>query len=257
MLAKKLLNIRLSYIYPALFVIFLVILTKITPSKLSTGQLALYSVNTFLFAFYFSPILSAQKARVEGLNQAIRHDVMSILDILAQSHLLSNTHRHELKLRLKIYIDSINHDLRVSADNLYYDELLRFTKQEKFKDDSVMDSIYTKVAKTQEDRDNMQSLYISNVFSHEWLVVLVLFGVTLFFVMQTNYNGVFLFRVLLAILCTGLSLMLIILVKYATLTHKQAKRIWQPVDALIVNHFEDVDSNEIARLRKSIDSEEF
>lgn len=256
MVAKKLLNIRLSYIYPALLVIFMVILTKITPSKLTTGQLALYSVNTFIFAFYFSPILTAQKARVEGLNQAIRHDVMSILDILAQSHLLSNTHRHELKLRLKIYVDSINHNPKVSADNSYYDELLRYTKQEKFKDDSVMDAIYSSVSKTQEDRDSMQSLYMNNVFSHEWLVVLVLFGVTLFFVMQTNYNGLLMFRVLLAILCTGLTLMLIILIKYATLTHKQAKRIWQPVDTLIENHFEDVDSNEIARLRKSIDSEE-
>ncbi len=249
---KKLLNIRLSLIYPTLFVLFFLVLTYVAPTKLTPGQLALYSVNTFLFGFYFSPLLNAQKARVDNLNKAVRQDVMAVLDILAQSHLLSESVRHELKVRLRLYIDSVNHNPKVSADNLYYDELLRYTKQAKFKDDSVMDSIYGQVSKTQEDRDNIQNLLGSNVFSHEWLVTLVLFGITLYFVMQTDYNHVLWFRVLLAVLCTGISLMLIILVKYATLTHKQAKRIWEPLDRLTKEHFEDVDTSEVAELKRQI-----
>lgn len=242
---NKLLNIRLTYIYPILFIFFFVLLTFMHPQKLTPGQLALYSVNTFLFGFYFSPLLSAQKARVDALNKTVRQEVMVILDILAQSHMLKPKVRHELKVRLRVYIDSIYKNKQVSADNPYYDELLRFTKQDKFKDDSVMDTIYGRVAKTQENRDTMQSLLTSKVYSHEWLVTLVLFTITIYFVMQTDYNGVLFFRLLLAILCTGISLMLVILAKYATLTHKQAKKMWDPMTVLIHDHFEDVKGEEV------------
>lgn len=250
---KSLLKIRLTYIYPSLFVIFMIILSTIEPDKLTAGQLALYSVNTFLFGFYFSPLLSAQKGRVDSLNKAVRQEVMTILDILTQSHLLKADARHDLKIRLKVYIDSINRNSNISPDNIYYDELLHFTKQDKFKKDSVMDVIYGRVAKTQENRDSIQNLLASKVFSHEWLVVAVLFSVTIYFVMQTDYNGLLFFQVLLAILCTGISLMLVILLKYATLTHKHAKRMWKPLDELIKNHFEDVDPAEVAKLKAKID----
>jgi hypothetical protein len=250
---KALLKIRLSYIYPALFVVFFLALTLVHPQALTPGQLALYSVNTFLFGFYFSPLLSAQKARVDGLNKAVRQEVMVMLDILAQSHMLKPIDRHELKVRLRAYLDSVNGNANISADNEYYDELLRFTKQPKYKDDSVMDTIYNRVSKTQEDRDNLQNLFSSIVYSHEWLVTLVLFCITIFFVVQTNYNGVLFFRILLAVLCTGISLMLIILVKYATLTHKQAKRMWQPMKVLLKDHFEDVAPVETAEVAKALE----
>ena len=190
---KKILNIRLSYLYPTLFVLFFLALTRFTPTKLTAGQLALYSVNTFLFGFYFSPLLSAQKGRV--------------------------------------------------------DELLHFTKQEKYKDNSVMNVIYERVAKTQENRDTIQNVSLNRVYSHEWLVTLVLFGITLYFVMQTDYGSVIFFRALLAVLCTGLSLMIIILAKYATLTHKQAKRMWTPLKQLRTDHFEDITADEIKDMR--------
>lgn len=250
---KSLLNIRLSYIYPTLFVVFMIILSTIEPDKLTAGQLALYSVNTFLFGFYFSPLLSTQKGRVDSLNKAVRQEVMTILDILTQSHLLKDDVRHDLKIRLKIYIDSINRNTNISPDNPYYDELLHFTKQDKFKKESVMDVIYGRVSKTQENRDTIQNLLASKVFSHEWLVIAVLFSVTIYFVMQTDYSGLLFFQVLLAILCTGISLMLVILLKYATLTHKHAKRMWVPIDDLIKNHFEDIDHDEVARVKAKID----
>lgn len=252
---KAILSIRLSYIYPTLFVIFFAALTFMQPTKLTPGQLALYSVNTFLFGFYFSPLLGSQKARVDAIGKTIRQEVMVILDILAQSHLLKEDVRHDLKVRLRAYLDSIHKNQNISADNRFYDELLRFTKQPKFKDDSVMDTIYGRVSKTQENRDSLQNLFASKVFSHEWVVVLVLFCVTIFFVMQTDYNNVFFFRALLAILCTGITLMLVILLKYATLTHKQAKRIWLPMDKLMRDHFEDVKRREVTAEKLHLTSE--
>jgi hypothetical protein len=251
---KKLLDIRLSYIYPLLFGLFFGLLSVIEPQKLTPGQLALYSVNTFLFGFYFSPILGAQKNRIEALNQTVRQEAMVILDILAQSHLLKPEVRHQLKLRLRLYVNSINGNQKVRADNHYYDELLRFSKQKEFQNNTVMDTIYTRIARSQENRDTLQSLFFSKVYSHEWMVMLVLFAVTIYFIIQTDYGNTVLFRGLMAIFCTGVSLMLIILVKYASLTHKHAKKMWRPLQDLIRDHFEDVESAEIVELKRQIDA---
>ena len=242
----RLLQIRLSYIYPTLFVIFFLLLSIVPTSHLTAGQLTLYTVNTFLFGFYFAPMLSSQKSRVDSLNITVRQEAMTSLDILAQSHLLKPTVRHQLKIKLKAYLDSIVGNNKVQADNQFYDELLAFTKQPEYKVDSVMDTIYGQVSKTQDDRDNLQSLLAAKLFSHEWIVIFVLFGITLYFVMQTNYGGLLLFRFILALLCTGLTLMMIILAKYSTLTHKQAKQMWVPLRQLEKTHFEDVSADEVA-----------
>jgi hypothetical protein len=251
---KSLLNIRLTYIYPILFVIFMVVLSYLQPAKLTTGQLALYSTNTFLFGFYFLPLLSSQKTRIDNLSTTLRSEATTILDILAQLHLLKPALRHEIKVRLKVYLDSIYKNTAISADNAYYDDLLRFTREDRFKGDPVMETIYTRVSKTQENRDTLNRYLTTGVFSHEWLVALVLFFITIYFVMQTNYDGVFFFRMLLAILCTGITLMLIILIKYATLTHKYAKRMWLPLLYLMKGHFDDIEPAETAKMRQRIDA---
>ncbi len=240
-----LLRIRLSYYYVIFFATFVALLAWLPQLKLSSGQLALFSVNSFLFGYYFGPILSSQKLRVESLAKTIRQEEMAILDILANSHLLEDKVRHELKVKLRKYVDSVTGNVRVAADNPYYDDLLQYVKQPRFKDDSVMDTIYNRLAQTQQDRDTMNLLYGSKIFGHEWIVLWVLFGVTLFFVMQTDFGHSLWFMLLLAVLCTGLSLLMLILIKYATLTHKQAKRMWQPMHDLVKNHFEDVPKKEL------------
>lgn len=252
---RPLLNIRLSHIYPSLFIVFMILLSFMKPAKLTAGQLALYGTNSFLFGFYFLPLLSSQKTRVDNLRKAVREETMTILDILTQSHLLKPSVRHELKVRLKVYVDSIYKNNEISADNVYYDDLLRFTREKRFADDPVMGTVYERMSKTQENRDAINNYLTTSVFSHEWLVALVLFFITIYFVMQTDYAGVFFFRALLAILCTGLSLMLVILVKYSTLTHKAAKSMWVPLQNLIEEHFDDVSATEAAEVKHRIDSE--
>jgi FtsH-binding integral membrane protein len=241
---KKLLGIRLSHLFILLFFVFYIVL-RIRPQMIFTpGELAVFSVNSFLFGYYFAPILSAQKARVDNLIHAVRQEEMVMLDVLAQSHLLKDDIRHELKVKLRAYLDTIIDNEKVQADNLQYDELLRFTQEPRFKDNAVMHTVYDRVSKTQEDRDTLQNLYATKVFSHEWLVLFVLFGITLFFAIQTNFGGSELFHMLLAVLCAGLTLLIVIMIKFATLTHKQARRIWEPLHYLMRSHFEDVPQKE-------------
>ena len=252
-LLKPLLNIRLSHLFILLFIVFFFVLALRPQMVFTPGELAVFSVNTFLFGYYFSPILSSQKARVDNLIKTVRSEEMVMLDILAQSHLLKDKVRHELKIKMKAYVDTIVDNTAIQADNAQYDELLRYTRDARFKDDAVMETIYNRFSKTQQDRDDMQNLYATKVFSHEWLVLFVLFGITLFFAIQTNYSHSLLFQLLLAVLCAGLTLLIVIMLKFATLTHKQAKRIWQPLHYLIKAHFDDVDQNEVKAAVRTVE----
>ena len=250
---KKFLSIRISVMAWVLFAAFLVIVETVHQRKLTAGQLALFSVNSFLFGYYFSPLLSAQKSRVASLITTARQEEMTILDILTQAHLMSESGRHKLKIKLRVYLESITGNTNVRADNRYYDELLYFTKRIKGEDEGVMAMIYDRVSKTQADRDAMDNLFSSKIYSHEWLVAVVLFSITLYFALQTDFSNSVFFGVMLAVLCTGLSLLMIILLKFATLTHKEAKRMWQPLEALLKEHFDDVDRSEVAAEKARID----
>jgi hypothetical protein len=250
---KKLLSIRISVLAWLLLAVFLVVVFAAPQQKLTPGQLALFSVNSFLFGYYFSPLLSAQKMRVAAMINAARQEEMTLLDILAQSHLLSSKERHHLKVKLRVYLESILGNEKVRADNPYYDDLLHYTKSVHGKDEQIMNVVYERVSKTQANRDTLNNLFASKVYSHEWLVVLVLFGITLYFALQTNFNNSVFFGVMLAILCTGLSLLMIIMVKFATLTHKEARRMWQPLRDLLHEHFDDVPDAEFIAERQRIE----
>ena len=244
---KSLLKIRLSVLAPSFLFFFLLVVFTVPRQVLTAGQLALFSVNSFLFGYYFGPLLSAQKSRVAGLNALTRQEEMTILDILSQAHLLEkDSTRHTLKVKLKAYLNSIIGNYRVSADNEYYDELLYWLKHQKGEDQQVLDQIYSEVSKTQDHRSDMSNLLASRVYSHEWLVVTVLFSITMYFSIMTNFGDSLFFGFMLAILCSGLCMLMAILIKFATLTHKESKRMWDTLKELDAKHFDDVTSQEVA-----------
>ncbi|MFI5240431.1 MAG: hypothetical protein ACHQUB_01860 [Candidatus Saccharimonadia bacterium] len=252
-MGNKLLAIRISVLAWILFIFFMFVVVYIHRMSLTSGQLALFSVNTFLFGYYFTPLLSAQKARIAELISTARDEEMTILDILTQSHLLAPGLRHDLKVKLKVYLESIVGNRYVRADNPYYDELLAYSKSAKGADKEVMNEIYSRISKTQTNRDHLNNLFETRIYAHEWLVVIVLFGITLFFALQTNFGNSPIFAIMLAVLCTGLSLLMVILLKFATLTHKEAKRMWQPLEELLSTHFDDISTQEVSKERDKID----
>jgi hypothetical protein len=250
-------KIRLSLIFLLSFALFWIFLSQYEPADLTDGQIALFSVTSILFGFYFGPILDSQKRRVETIAGILRSEVRTILDIMAHAHLLEIHDRKELKARLKVYTDSVlEARARITTDNPYYDELLRFVKQAKFKENSVMDNIYSEISETQDHRDELEAAIKSKLYSHEWMVLMVLFSITLYFILQTDYGNTLFFRSVLAILCSGLIMLLAILWKYATLTHKKAASAWDPLEELAVRHFEDVTENEATTLKSQIDSQQ-
>ncbi len=73
------------------------------------------------------------------------------------------------------------------------------------------------------------------------MIMFLLFGVTLSFILLLDAGNGFVFQLLAALLCTGLSMLLVILVKMSTLTHKKARQIWDPYKKLINSHFYRID----------------
>ena len=252
---RTLLKIRMSTIGILLLLFYIVFVFLNHRVKLTPGQLALFSVNSFLFGYYFAPLLSAQKSRVASLIASARQEEMAILDLLTQSHLVSSANRHKLKVKLRVYLDDIIGNTNITADNQYYDELLFFSKRVKGEDVGVMNLIYDRLAKTLVNRDAMNNLFGSKIYSHEWMVVTVLFFITLFFSLQTDFAESYFFGLMLAVLCTGLTMLMVILLKFSTLTHKEARRMWQPLIELRDRHFDDINPEEAAAEKARINAQ--
>ena len=71
--------------------------------------------------------------------------------------------------------------------------------------------------------------------------MIILFTVTLIFILLLDAGSDYVYKILAALLCTGLSMLLIILAKMSTLTHKKAKQIWDPYKKLIETRFYQID----------------
>jgi hypothetical protein len=84
----------------------------------------------------------------------------------------------------------------------------------------------------QQNRAEIKLLLESKVYSNEWIVMGILFTITIAFILFTRLPGIMILQTIPAILCAGLSMLIIILIKMSTLTHKRAKTIWVPLREL-------------------------
>ena len=104
-----------------------------------------------------------------------------------------------------------------------------------------IDKLLDKLVINQQNRTNYAMQLNNRVYSNEWMIMLVLFTVTLSFILLLDTGDNFIYRILAALLCTGLSMLLVILTKMSTLTHKKAKQIWDPYKKLIETKFYRID----------------
>ena len=70
----------------------------------------------------------------------------------------------------------------------------------------------------------------------------ILFSITLSIIMLMDVQHIVILNIVKALLCTGLSMLMIILVKLNTLTHKKAKEIWKPFNTLLDTRFYRIDA---------------
>lgn len=233
-------KVRLSYYFFFFFILYAV-LTMVLPRYDFAGPaLTIFSVNSFLYGFYISPILSAQKARIEELHKIIRSESNAIFAMMLSTQDMPDKLRNEIQAMFKEYIQKNVRNNREAAEK-EYEQIISFCLDYKGEHKDDVRKLLEKVVANQQNR-TMQNMQLANkVYSNEWIIMMMLFSITLAFILFLNTGDAWEFRLVTALLCTGLSMLILILVKLSTLTHKKAKQMWLPMDKLADSHFYRVD----------------
>jgi len=234
-------RVRLTAYYPVFFIAFLAIILATPKIALSGGQLTLLTVNSFLLAFYLGPIMSAQKQRLDDLAKVIRGETIAFFNIAIQTQDMAPEVKHKIKSMARSYLEACVHSRKVAEGESEYETLLRYCIDYKGKSQEKADKVQQILVDNQQNRSQLSAQLQNNVYSHEWFVLVVLSIITLAYIVVIDYGHNVLLNGVAALLCTGLALLLLILEKLNSLTHKKAKPIWKPFEKLLATDFKRID----------------
>jgi len=205
--------------------------------KFDSSALTLFSVNSFLYGFYIAPILSAQKGRIEEMHRIVRAEANALFSlVLRLAHLPSNL-RNELQEMVSAYIQSELKEAKPSGGETRYESLITFCLKYKGPHQEDVDKTLDALVANQQNRTNLSMQLSNKVYSNEWMVMSVLFSITLGFILLIDISNTPLLHIVRALLCTGLTMLIIILLKLSTLTHKKAREMWTPLKKLTDTRF--------------------
>lgn len=233
-------KIRLSWYFCAFFVVYF-LLTMILPRfKFEAAALTLFSVNSFLYGFYISPILSAQKARIEDLHRIVRAESNAIFTIVLNTKKLHKELRNELQKQFSTYLTQSMHNQHDLAEKTYQ-QIIGYCLEYNGKEKNEVDKLLEKIVNNQQNRTNLSMQLSNRVYNNEWMIMMVLFSITLSFIILLDTGGGLILRIVTSLLCTSLTMLVLILIKLSTLTHKKAKQMWEPFQTLLSSHYYRID----------------
>lgn len=233
-------KIRLSWFFIIFFFSYLGLLYILPRFTFEGGALTLFSVNSFLYGFYISPILSAQKARIEEMHKIVRSEANAIFAIMLSIKGLPKSLKESIKIPFVRYIKKSTKGDSQGAEK-EYENLITYCVDYKGAHKESMDKLLEKLVANQQNRTNFTMQATNKVYSNEWMIMLVLFSITLSFILFMDTGDTLILKVVTALLATGLSMLMLILVKLSTLTHKKARRVWEPFHTLIATKFYRID----------------
>lgn len=232
-----LLKVRLSWFFFIFLGMFLGLTFVVDGIAHAPAALALFSVNSFLYGFYISPILAAQKARIDELAKIIRNEANAMFDILIKTKKLPEKSRNLIQDLCAEYMTASFRQRRPAEGEHEYEHLISYCLDYSGKDPGTVEKILEKLVANQANRSQLAMQLNNRVFSNEWWIMLVLFGITLGFILTLSVEDALVGHFVKALLCTGLTMLMINLLKLSTLTHKKAKDLWQPLDTLTTSRF--------------------
>jgi hypothetical protein len=230
-------KIRLSWYLIFFLVLFNVLVYVLPDVKFTAAALTLFSVNSFLYGFYIAPILAGQKTRIEEMHKTIRNETNALFAIMLQVKKLPEHLRKPLKDLIEAYIrvGLVKGNLKKGEEK--YEEIITFCMDSKPKDEKEIAPILDKIVANQQNRTLFHMQMKNGVYSNEWIIMFTLFSITLGFILLIDTGNSAMFNIVTAFLCTGLSMLLVVLTKLSTLTHKKAKQMWNPPKKLLETHF--------------------
>lgn len=214
-------KVRLSNWFIIAFMIYFSIAVSIPGIKLDSSVLTLFSVNSFLYGFYVSPIINYQKSRIDELHKLVRQETIALFEVAIGLKPLDAKDKKDYKKLLSNYINHMSSKKYNKAEDEY--EAL-ITKSL----DGSHELRTAKLISNQQNRTMINMWLNARVYSNEWIVILVLFSVTTGLILIMDKPNDLQVSVITAAICSGLTLLMISLYKYSSLTHKKAKTIWDP-----------------------------
>lgn len=236
-----LLKIRLSHYFFVLFAIFCGFAYYIDGVEFKSPALTLFSVNSFLYGFYIAPILSGQKTRIEELQKTIRAEANALFSLLLITKKLDTDLRTHYQNMFEAYIRKSIKQRRPGEGEEEYEALISYSLGYHGNDADEVDKILEGLVANQQNRSNLAMQLKNKVYSNEWWVMIVLFSITLSFILFIDIGDSWQMGLVKALLCTGLTMLIVILVKLSTLTHKKAKELWAPLEKLQKTRFYRID----------------
>ncbi len=118
-------KVRLSAYFTVFFCFYALLAFVMPRTKVDGSALTLFSVNSFLYGFYISPILAAQKARVEELHRIVRSEANAIFAMVMQTKDLPAHLRNNLQDMFINYIRKTTRS-RAGSGEKAYEELITF-----------------------------------------------------------------------------------------------------------------------------------
>jgi len=241
---KLLLNIRLSWFFFVFFGIFFTLIHFVPGVTFSASALTLFSVNSFLYGFYVSPILSNQKQRTDDMTRIVRAEANALFEMLLRTKKLPRISRNKLQSMFAEYMIANYNERRPAAGERQYEQIISYCLDYRGKDPETIEKILNGLIANQQNRSQIAMLLSNKIYSNEWLISMVLFTITTSFILFIDVKGSIWMQIVKALLCTGLSMLMVNLLKLTTLTHKRAHHIWDPLDNLRTSRFrrtEDID----------------
>ncbi|MEI8338614.1 MAG: hypothetical protein WCF91_01665 [bacterium] len=234
-------KIRLSWYFWIFFVIYLVLSYFVPSQNFGSGALTLFSVNSFLYGFYIAPILSAQKGRIEELHKIVRAETNALFSMMIHTKNLSKTTRNEIQSLVVDYVQTKLKHIKPDAGEKQYEKLITYCFEYKGDEKDEINQLLESLVSNQQNRTNFAMQVGNKVFANEWQIMAILFSITLGFILTVNIDTAPLLNVIRALLCTGLTMLIVILVKLNTLTHKKAKQMWEPFKKFVATDFYRID----------------
>lgn len=236
-----LLKIRLSWFFLGCFLVFLLSSYVFHGITFDSASLTLFSVNSFLYGFYISPILSVQKNRIDDLSKIIRAESNALFEMLIKTKKLPRQTRTKLQDMFEAYIAASFKQRKPAEGEDEYQRLISYCLDYDGEQQITIDKILDVLVSNQQNRSQLSQQLGNKVYTNEWWIMLVLFSITLGFVLLLDIRDNAVMHIVKALLCTGLAMLMLNLLKLSTLTHKKALHLWDPLDKLSSSRFRRID----------------
>jgi len=232
-----LIRIRLSTYFWFFFLLFLGLSYVLPSYKFDSGALTLFSVNSFLYGFYISPILGAQKGRIDSLHQIVRAEANALFSLMLDLKKLPRQMRNHIQTMILMYLHAKLQQRGVNSGEKQYEALITYCIDYRGEHTAEIEALLNDLVANQKNRTDFNMQAGNKVFTNEWHIMAILFSITLGFIMTLSVVDTPILHIVRALLCTGLTMLIINLVKLSTLTHKKAKQMWVPLQKLVSTNF--------------------